>query len=137
MALLDKLSAAAKTAKETANTAIEIGKLNLKIKSENDSIERFKGQIGDLMWAQYQEGSVTDPQVVALCESIAAANETIDELHRQIAEARLPEQREAPCEEEDCKTCEGCQPVLEQHCPQCGAVVPEGANFCNNCGAQL
>lgn len=49
MAFFDKITAAAKSAKESANTAIEIGKLNMKIKGENDSIEQFKGQIGDLL----------------------------------------------------------------------------------------
>ena len=84
MAFFDKISAAAKSAKESANTAIEIGKLNLKIKSENDSIEQFKGQIGDLLWSQYLAGTVTDPQVLALCESIAAANSNIEALQQQV-----------------------------------------------------
>lgn len=133
MALLDKLSAAAKTAKETANAAIEIGKLNLKIKSENDSIERFKGQIGDLMWAKYQDGGVEDPQVAALCSSIAAANESIEELNRQIAElkaAPAPAEEEAPAED-------GEQAAPQRHCPQCGSVVSEDARFCSNCGAEM
>jgi hypothetical protein len=133
MAFFDKITAAAKSAKESANTAIEVGKLNLKIKSENDSIEQFKGQIGDLLWAQYQEGEVTDPRIIALCESIAAANANIEELQQQIAVLKAPA---APVEEEE-PVEEEPQPVLERHCTQCGAVVSEESKFCSNCGAQL
>ena len=133
MAFFDKITAAAKSAKESANTAIEVGKLNLKIKGENDSIEQFKGQIGDLLWAQYQEGEVTDPRIIALCESIAAANANIEALQQQIAELKAPA---APAEAEDAEE-EAPQPVLERHCTQCGAVVPEEGKFCSNCGAQL
>lgn len=131
MAFFDKITAAAKSAKESANAAIEVGKLNLKIKSENDSIEQFKGQIGDLLWAEYQEGNVTDPRIIALCESIVAANANIEALQQQISELKAPA---APVEEE---AEEEEQPVLERHCTQCGAVVPEEGKFCSNCGAQL
>lgn len=131
MAFFDKITAAAKSAKESANTAIEVGKLNLKIKNENDSIEQFKGQIGDLLWAEYQEGHVTDPRIIALCESIAAANASIEELQQQIEVLKAPA---APVEEEEP---EEELPVLERHCTQCGAVVPEEGKFCSNCGAQL
>ena len=133
MAFFDKITAAAKSAKESANTAIEIGKLNMKIKGENDSIEQFKGQIGDLLWAQYQEGEVTDPRIIALCESIAAANANIEELQQQIAVLKAPA---APVEEEE-PVEEEPQPVLERHCTQCGAVVSEESKFWSNCGAQL
>ena len=133
MAFFDKITAAAKSAKESASTAIEVGKLNMKIKSENESIEQFKCQIGDLLWAQFQEGAVADPQVIALCESIAAANENIEALQQQIEELKAPpaveEAEEEPAEEP--------APVLERHCTQCGAVVPEEAKFCQSCGAQL
>jgi len=131
MAFFDKIAAAAKSAKESANTAIEVGKLNMKIKSENDSIEQFKCQIGDLLWAQFQEGTVTDPQVIALCESIVAANASIEALQQQIEILKTPEEteeEELPAEEEP-------QPILERHCAQCGAVVEESAKFCSNCGA--
>ena len=132
MAFFDKITAAAKSAKESASTAIEVGKLNMKIKSENESIEQFKCQIGDLLWAQFQEGAVTDPQVIALCESIVAANANIEALQQQIEELKAPaepEETEEPAEEP--------APVLERHCTQCGAVVPEEAKFCQECGAQL
>lgn len=133
MAFFDKIAAAAKSAKESANTTLEIGKLKLKIKNENDNIEQFKTQIGDLLWAQYLEGTVTDPQVIALCESIAAANENIEALQQQIEELKAPpaveEAEEEPAEEP--------APVLERHCTQCGAVVAEEAKFCQSCGAQL
>ena len=133
MAFFDKITAAAKSAKESASTAIEVGKLNMKIKSENESIEQFKCQIGDLLWAQFQEGAVADPQVIALCESIAAANENIEALQQQIEELKAPpaveEAEEEPAEEP--------APVLERHCTQCGAVVAEEAKFCQECGAQL
>ena len=132
MAFFDKIAAAAKSAKETANTAIEVGKLNMKIKSEIDAIEQFKCQIGDLLWAQFQEGTVTDPQIIALCDSIVAANETIDSLQQQIEELKAPaevtEEGAAPEEEAP-------QLILERHCAQCGAVVAEDAKFCSNCGA--
>lgn len=133
MAFFDKITAAAKSAKESANTAIEVGKLNMKIKGENDSIEQFKGQIGDLLWAQYLEGEVTDPRIIALCESIAAANANIEALQQQIEELKAPA---APAEEEEPEE-EEPQPVLERHCTQCGAVVAEESKFCSNCGSQL
>ena len=110
MAFFDKITAAAKSAKESANTAIEVGKLNMKIKGENDNIEQFKGQIGDLLWAQFQEGAVTDPQVIALCESIAAATANIEALQQQIEVLKAPAQ---PEEEED--LVEEPAPVLERH----------------------
>ena len=132
MAFFDKIAAAAKSAKESANTTLEVGKLKLKIKTENDNIEQFKTQIGDLLWAQYLEGSVTDPQVIALCESIVAANASIEALQQQIEILKTPEEpeeEELPAEEEP-------QPILERHCAQCGAVVAEDSKFCSNCGAQ-
>lgn len=125
MAFFDKLSAAARQAGDKANTAIEIGKLNMKIKSENANIEQFKAQIGDLLWAQYKEGTVTDPQVIALCESIAAANETIEGLEAKIGELKSEGSAPAPA-----------QPT-ERHCPQCGAVIADDARFCNSCGVRL
>ena len=76
---------------------------------------------------------MTDPRIIALCESIAAANANIEELQQQIAVLKAPA---APVEEEE-PVEEEPQPVLERHCTQCGAVVSEESKFCSNCGARL
>jgi len=131
MALLDKLSAAAKsagdmanaaikTAGDKANLAIEQGKLKAEIRRHNQSIEEFKNQIGDLLWTRYQQGEAVDPQVTALCDSIQAAAQAIQALQEKLEELKLPE-----------------TPAPERHCPQCGAVIAEDARFCNSCGAKL
>lgn len=134
MAFLDKLTAAAKSARDSANTAIELGKLNMKIKTENDNIELFKTQIGDLLWARFQEGAVDDPQVTALCESIAAATAAVETLQKQVEELKAPAE---PAEEAALAAQEEPAPILERHCTQCGAVVEEEARFCSSCGASL
>lgn len=131
MALLDKLSAAAKTAGEKANAAIktagdkanlaiEQSKLKAEIRRYNQSIEEFKNQIGDLLWTRYQQGEAVDPQVTALCDSIQAATQEIQTLQEKLEELKLPD-----------------TPAQDRHCPQCGAVIAEDARFCNSCGAKL
>ena len=55
MAFFDKIAAAAKSAKESANTTLEIGKLKLKIKNENDNIEQFKTMANTLITVETAE----------------------------------------------------------------------------------
>lgn len=131
MAFLDKLSAAAKTAGDKANAAlktagdkanvaIEQGKLKSEIRKHNSSIEEFKNQMGELIWARYQKGEAVDPQLTALCDSIQAANQEIEILQQKLEELKAVE-----------------TPETERHCPQCGAVVEQDARFCNSCGVRL
>lgn len=156
MAFLDNLSAVAKSLKDTAasaakaagntaNRSIEAGKLNSRIKSENANIAQFKNQIGDILWAEYQEGAVTDPRIVALCESIGSSTAKIAELQEQLEalaqegesqkedfKAMLAEQKETLS-----RTMAKPEPVLDRHCSKCGAVNPADARFCSCCGAVI
>ena len=70
MAFFDKIAAAAKSAKESANTAIEVGKLNSQIRNERDNISMTKNQIGHLVWERFSAGETLDPALQELCKNL-------------------------------------------------------------------
>lgn len=123
MALRDVLAAAsskanslASAASSKANTAIEAGKLNLKINSEEKKIVEFTQNIGELVLDRLDAGETCDDEIMALYDSILSARAVIDE-----ARAELEARRQAT------------GPV----CPSCGTPLAEDANFCAHCGAKL
>ena len=126
MAFFDKakeLAGSAKTkvgdkAKELADSA----KANVKIAEEKRRITTLKEQAGQLVWTKYCTGEISDTDIVALCEQIKAAYETIDTLTTELnskAKTKLPEPA-------------GGSVV----CGQCGATIAAGQKFCSACGAK-
>ena len=96
MAFLDKLSdlaksagekaaEAAKVAGEKANTAIELGKLNVKIKSEENEIDNIKLALGQLVWEQFLAGDELREDYSQLCREIRNHQEVIAGMRNQIA----------------------------------------------------
>lgn len=99
MPFLDKLSSIAKTAGEKAaeaakiagekaNTAIEIGKLNVKVKSEENEIDNIKLALGQLVWEQYLAGDELREDLSQLCREIRSHQEVIAGLRNQITELK-------------------------------------------------
>ena len=138
MALRDKLNSLAAEAASKANTAIENGKLSLKINNEEKKIDEFTLNIGELVLDKLDGGETFDDEIMALYSSIEAS--------RQGEEA-----------EEDAlsPTCSSCGAALSQEdnfcahcgvkvekapaavCPACGAVLSAEAVFCSQCGSKL
>ena len=155
MALLDKLNNLAATATTRANSAIETGKLNLKIATEEKKITEFTLNIGDLMVDKLDAGETFDDEIMALYASIQAAREVIAGAKADINANRPVE--DAPlcpaCGAEladHAKFCANCgakveEPALEvvegevvpSTCAHCGAELERGAKFCNQCGAKV
>ena len=88
MALRDKLnSLAAEAASKAnslaaeaaskANTAIENGKLSLKINTEEKKIDEFTLNIGELILDKLDGGETFDDEIMALYSSIQASREVI------------------------------------------------------------
>lgn len=113
MALRDKLNILAATASGKANTAIETGKLNLKINSEEKKIAEYTQNIGELIVDKLDIGETFDDEVMALYMSIKGSRETIASLKSEIDSLR------------------------QIICPGCGAVLGEKDNFCANCGMKV
>ena len=77
MALRDKLNSLAAEAASKANTAIENGKLSLKINNEEKKIDEFTLNIGELVLDKLDGGETFDDEIMALYSSIQAAREVI------------------------------------------------------------
>ena len=118
MALLDRLNDLAAAATTKANSAIETGKLNQKISTEERKITEFTLNIGDLMVDKLDAGETFDDEIMALYASIQAAREVIAAARDEI-NANRPAAEEVPS------------------CPVCGAELAEHAKFCANCGAKV
>lgn len=151
MALRDKLNSLAATATSKANSAIETGKLSLKISNEERKITEFTLNIGELMLDKLDAGETFDDEIMALYLSIQAAREVIAgaradmEAHRQAEEAGEADFTVSPvCTNcgadlpEGAKYCANCGTKAEVSptCTSCGAELTENANFCTQCGTQ-
>lgn len=159
MALLDKLNTLAATATSKANNAIENGKLNLKINSEERKIAEFTLNIGELLVDKLDAGETFDDEIMALYASIQAAREVILraqadlEANRQAEEASPAAPACASCGApltEDAKFCTSCGAKVEEPSPEvveaevvpptcasCGAPLEDEANFCTQCGTKV
>ena len=162
MAFFDKLNKLVKDTGDKANELMEIGKLNSKIITEKSAISTVKEQMGEYVWAKYQEGAAFDEQLSEYCASIQASLEAIAELQSQIDALKAPKEEEAPkapacpacgtAVSEDAKFCPSCGAKLEApapaeepaeeapaeiKCPECEASNPAGTNFCSGCGTKL
>ena len=103
-----KANSLAKDAASKANTAIENGKLSLKINNEEKKIDEFTLNIGELILDQLDGGETFDDEIMALYSSIQAARDVI--------------------------TAARAGPAV---CESCGMPLTEDANYCANCGAKV
>lgn len=113
MALRDKLNSLAAQATSKANTAIETGKLTLKINAEEKKITEYTVSLGELFLDKLDAGEEYGDEAAALYNSILASREAIAEARAEMETAR------------------------QNLCPSCGVKLTEGANFCANCGTRV
>ena len=123
MALRDKLNSLAAEAASKANTAIENGKLSLKINNEEKKIDEFTLNIGELVLDKLDGGETFDDEIMALYSSIQAAREVIARARADIEASRQGEEAE--------------EDALSPTCSSCGAVLSAEAVFCSQCGSKL
>ena len=123
MALRDKLNSLAAEAASKANTAIENGKLSLKINNEEKKIDEFTLNIGELVLDKLDGGETFDDEIMALYSSIQAAREVIARARADIEASRQGEEAE--------------EDALSPTCSSCGAALSQEDNFCAHCGVKV
>jgi len=84
---------------------------------EAQSINALSAQV----WALYEAGSLTQPELVSLCNGVKEVRAKIE-----AKEAELAQMQPAKPEES-----------AEARCPSCGVPIVADGAFCQSCGAQL
>ncbi|HWQ59186.1 MAG TPA: hypothetical protein VN540_09230, partial [Clostridia bacterium] len=74
MAIFDKIGEFAKSTTEKAGDKIEITRINGKIRTEQQTIQGFKAELGARYWDKIASGELeADPGVVDIVEKIKAS----------------------------------------------------------------
>ena len=118
MAFFDKLSDLAKTAVDKTGTAIENGKISVKITGEERIVAAASAKIGDYYLAKLDAGEVLDEPVMEIYAEITAHRNTIEALRAELSGPKTAEPAA------DAKFCKGCGTKLaagKRFCPECGA----------------
>lgn len=156
MAMFDnlgkKIGDLAQNAAKKSGDMVEVTKLNINIKTEEDSIEALYDEIGKYCYIRYEAGNENDSSIVELCDKIKDHKEKIGALKDKINEIKNVFLCEK-CGSEISKTstfCGSCGAKVEASsvevsitenntvvCPNCNKTVGEGNNFCPECGTKV
>lgn len=154
MDFFNRLGDFAKNVSDRTNDLFEIGKLNSRIRVEEDEIEQHKLDLGQYMWDKFNTGVAMDEQATVYCLAIRERMGAIESLKSQIQEIKetqefekvqqrhkdeartqMRTQRRELVDELSTAAQSAAAPISV--CPACGASVPEGSSFCGVCGTKL
>lgn len=117
-----------KTLRDGADrAAFEAGKLmrlqRMQLEQKSHERERREAveQLGEATWRLYEQGHISEPELLGLCHAVQTATHEITELEKAAAKVRS---------EQAGKPGEAAAPM----CPGCGQTVRPGAVFCPHCG---
>lgn len=85
---MDRVGGMAKKAADKTGDMVEIGKLNAKILSQQQSISSVKEKIGELIFERYQQGEQLPDDVGELCKQIEDIQNNIASLKKEIQEIK-------------------------------------------------
>lgn len=156
MAMFDnfgkKIGDLAQNAAKRSGEMVEVTKLNISIKSEEDSIDKLYDEIGKYCYVRYEAGNENDSSLIDLCDKIKDHKEKINSLKEKINEIKNVSICEK-CGSEVNKTsafCGNCGAKVEIKasddsitenntvvCSNCNNTVEEGKNFCPLCGTKV
>lgn len=109
-----KISGAGKAAIKVSGDLVQVTKLNLEVKSEENKIEAIMLDLGNAVYEKYKAGNSVDELLNEKCDEITKCMNSIEELKAKIAELRN-----------------------YKICPGCSSDVDKDDAFCYKCGTKL
>lgn len=148
-----KLGDAAQNAVKKSGEMVEITKINLSIKSEEDSLSKIYSEIGKYSFDKFENGNENDSKIIDLCEKIRSHMVSIDAYKEKINQIRNVKICEN-CGSETLRTnafCGKCGAKIENDdkqelnnneekdllCPNCNMKIEGDSSFCPSCGTQV
>jgi hypothetical protein len=104
-----------------AGKMMRIQRVQLEQKSRERERREAVEQLGEAVWRLYEQGRISDPELVGLCHTVQTATHEIAELEKAAAKVRS---------EQAGRSEEAAAPT----CPGCGQTMRRGAVFCSQCG---
>ena len=109
--LKDRVKGATHTAVKASSEFIEVTKIKMAIKSEEDKAKAAMLEIGKAIYEQYKSGQAIDEELSIKCDEIGEAEVKAEELKQKILEIK------------NLRKCAGCGAEIEADCvfcPKCG-----------------
>ena len=159
--LFNRVRNRAEKATFEADKLRRITAVQVNIRSLQAEFEKEVTQVGKVAFSVYQQGQITQPELLAACERIAAIYAQIQARELEIAGIkdeqfvegyydRICPNGHGPIPEEHnfCQECgaapvEAPPPVSQEEppnqptCPRCQAPIRPGASFCSTCGQKV
>ncbi|MCR4434714.1 MAG: zinc ribbon domain-containing protein [Clostridiales bacterium] len=110
----NKLANSARAAVNSSREFVEISRINMDIKSEEDRIRTLMLEIGNLVYEAYKGERPIEEEINLKCEKIRDCEDRIEKLKEKIVEIKGQKQ-----------------------CPGCNAKVQRGYIYCPRCGSKL
>ena len=118
----------------TADTKIDIAKINIKINDESHKLQEAKKQLGDLLWQEIAAGRFTPAgEMQGVCAEIRESLRKISEMEAEVSRLRTG----AKASTAEPGTAAQATPPAAKSCSRCGAELAADARFCQQCGAPV
>ncbi len=153
---VDKLRQTGQSALSAIQERMAEAERKRKLKQLQSELARLRQQIDQMITALgvqavglYEQGKLSNPELVTLCEHVSELRGQVKEKEEKLAalqppspEPAQPTSPAAPVETRLlCRSCSQPLPAQVAYCPYCGAQTPSPAppamHFCAQCGAAL
>lgn len=110
----DKVTDAVGTARKASSEFIEVSKINIAVKSEEERIKDIKLEMGELVYESFLQGRPVDSELVFKCEEIGGCEKNIEVLKEKILEVKSLVK---------CLECSSTVDKYTIYCPKCGSRI--------------